>query len=226
MLHYDVPLKIQQFSELTSNRTIKGKIDLIVLRYMAQQVLFTVRTMGPTAGIDMEMPLTFDLMERKSSLHRIMLYKPQELLGEETISFVGFVSAWQESVDEAVRNELYRMDQHIYPALLRIPGLLGYSSLELRPGRWFNLVLLRSLDSKSHLKESGAHQYAAYKLAPRIYSWIRLHNGVFPGGLVAMAPSLLTTKHYSYHEEEKNFRMYAVTYAQRPAEGEKERFRV
>ena len=211
MLQYDLPVKTQQLSDLADNRSIKGKIDLIVLRRMAQQVLLTVNTMEQTSA-DAPVPVVYELTERKSSLHRIVIYKPQALLAERTISFVGFVSAWQPQVDKAIRDELYSMDQRIFPALLRIPGLLGYSSLELRPGHWFNLVLLRNLDSGAELKESGAHQYAAYTLAPRVYAWIRLHNGVFPGGLAAMRPQLLTTKHYAFQEDEQNFRMYKVSY--------------
>jgi len=211
MLQHTLPTKTQQFSDLTGNRSIKGQIDLIVLRHMAQRVLLTLSTSEP--GIEAaSIPQLFELAERKGSFHRIALYQPEILRQLETISFVGFVSAWQDRVDEMARAELYRMDQQIFPALLRIPGLLGYSSLELRPGRWYNLVLLQNLATGTELKESGAHQYAAYQLAPRVYSWIRLHNGVFPGGLAAMQPKLLTTKHYSFHEEEQNFRMFKVAY--------------
>jgi hypothetical protein len=211
MLQYNLPVHTQQLSDLADNRIMKGKIDLLVLRHMARQVLLTVQTMEKSSTAA-PVPTVFSLAERKSSLHRIAIYKPQELLTGQTISFVGFVSAWQAQVNKAVRDELYNTDQHIFPALLRIPGLLCYSSLELRPGRWFNLVLLRNLESGTELKESGAHQYAAYTLAPRVYAWIRLHNGVFPDGLAAMRPQLLTTKHYAFQEDEQNFRMYKVNY--------------
>lgn len=212
MLQYNHPTIVHQFSDLDTNRSIKGQIDLIVLRHMARCVLMTLQTQRLEATNDTTIPQLFEFTERKRGLHRTALYKPEVLLAAETIAFVGFVSAWQERVDEEIKAELYRADRRIFPALLDISGLLGYSSLELRPGRWYNLVLLQNLAHGAELKESSEHQYAAYTLAPKVYQWIRLHHGLFPGGLVTLRPRLLLTKHYSFQEEEQNFRMFKVAY--------------
>jgi len=53
--------------------------------------------------------------------------------------------------------------------LVNASGLLCYSSLELRTGKWYNLVLLADFNIKTHLKNSAIHCYGAYQLAARYY---------------------------------------------------------
>ena len=76
--------------------------------------------------------------------------------------------------------------------------MLSYSSLELRTGRWYNLVLFRNASTKEHIKSSETHNYAAHQLAPRYYEWIRLHNGIIPQGLAQCCLVLQTTKFYTF----------------------------
>ena len=83
--------------------------------------------------------------------------------------------------------------------LISNPGLLSYSSLELRNGDWCNLVVLNGEEAKTHLKNTSTHTYAAYQLAPHYYEWIRLHNGVMSEGLDHTEMLLQKTKYYIFY---------------------------
>ena len=100
-----------------------------------------------------------------------------------SLLFVGFISAVQAHVSPAIIEELHRVDKLLVQELAVNPGLLTYSSLELSKGRWYNLVLLRDDSAHVYFKQNSTHRYAAHQLATCYYAWIRLHNGVLPGGL-------------------------------------------
>jgi hypothetical protein len=210
MVQHDLPIQVQDLKQLSHNNVIKGQIDLMVLRHMAQQLRLTLLTLEPSSQITS--PIVYEFTERRCSRHRIVFYKPATLFTEEELSFVGFVSGQHVVEDASIRNELQYADQDMLAQLMHIPGLLGYSSLEVQPGRWYNLVVMRNLGTMADLKQINRHQYAAYQLAPRAYSWIRIHSGIFPGGLARNAPRLLKTKHYSFLSDRHNFQMHEVVY--------------
>lgn len=210
MVQHDLPIQVQDLKQLTHNNVIKGKIDLMVLHHMAQQLRLTLLTLEQPDQTSS--PIVYEFTERRCSRHRIVFYKPASLYGEEDLSFVGFVSGRHAVQDTAIGEELQYADQEMLAQLIHIPGLLGYSSLEVRPGRWYNLVVMHNLDTKADLKQINRHQHAAYHLAPRAYAWIRIHSGIFPGGLFKNAPRLLKTKHYSFLSDHRNFQMHEVVY--------------
>ena len=174
----------------------KRKIDLLVLRYIAQQLHLTLQTMEQS--LTDNPPFLYTATGRHSCSHRIVLYNPSQLLQSKSLAFVGFVSGRRAGTDSSVSQELHAVDSQMLAELARIPGLLAYSSLELRPGHWYNLVVMQSLESKAHFRQIGTHQYAAYELAPRAYDWIRIHSGIMPDGLTGNAMNILKTKHYVY----------------------------
>lgn len=52
--------------------------------------------------------------------------------------------------------------------------------------------------TKRHIRDSETHKYAAYQLAPRYYEWIRLHNGIMPGGMARCDLVLQKTNRHTF----------------------------
>ncbi|GCF07429.1 hypothetical protein [Dictyobacter arantiisoli] len=217
MLQHTLPVAAQKLTSLTHNHTIKAGIDLMVLRHMARQLRLHLLTMESVDKL--QQPVIYELAERHNSIHRIVFYRPEALFTNETLSFVGFVSGRQATLDDAIDAELGQADKNMLVELMNIPGLLTYSSMELRPKHWYNLVMLHDLETKSDLKQIQLHQHAAYKLAPRAYDWIRIHSGIFPGGLAQNVPQIVRTKHYSFATEQYNFQMHEVVHPQPITQG-------
>lgn len=188
----------------------KGKLDLGVLKLMAQRLYLTLHQLDqPVNNLQ---PLLYSLEERHRRVHRIALYRPAELLVARPLLFVGFISGKRHPLEQHVLDEIQRIDQKLVPELMGIADILSYSSLELRTGRWYNLVIFTDTGTKETLKKSSTHTYAAYHLAPRYYEWIRLHNGVMPGGLVQQDLRLESTKYYVFPDTQQRPIMHKVVY--------------
>lgn len=172
----------------------KSKFDLVVLRYMLQKVLLTARAQTE----DVEGPQRSSLEERRGRVHRMILLTPRDLLAESCLAFVGFVSGRRQALDQRIIDELFRVDQHMLGEIIHIPGLLSYSSLELHAGNWYNLVILRDARVKQYFDTMQTHRYAAHHLSLDYYEWIRLHNGILPGGLIQQDMVLRSTRHYHF----------------------------
>jgi len=157
----------------------KVHLDLLVLRYMAQRIHVHLLNL-PTNTL---LPSVEYAEEHHNRIHRIVIYKQQEFLPQRNLMFVGFISGIQEQVNLATIQEIHRVDKILVAELANNPGLLSYSSLELRKGCWYNLVLLSDFTAKTYFKNYSTHRYASHQLAGHYYTWIRLHNGVMPGGL-------------------------------------------
>ena len=170
------------------------RLDLRVLRYMAHSVHFRLLRSASEATL----PSMEYIVERRKRTHRVIIYQQQENLLQASLLFVGFVSGMQPHVSPVIAQEIQRVDQLFIAELAHNAGLLSYSSLELNPGQWYNLVLLSDLAAKTHFKESSTHRYAAYNLAMHYYAWIRLHHGIMPGGLESKHMLVQSTKLYSF----------------------------
>jgi hypothetical protein len=181
-----------------SSTVHKGLFDLVVLRSMAQKLLVTIRTLEQP--VNEPLPLSYSLKEQHGRTHRILLFTPSELLFESQLAFVGFVSNRRKFLDPRIIDEIFRVDQQMLDELVHVPGLLSYSSLELRAGNWYNLVVFRDIPARSHFRTLETHRYAAYQLSPAYYEWIRLHNGSLPGGLAHQEMVLRDTKWYVFPE--------------------------
>ena len=175
----------------------KAKLDLVILRYMRGRVFMTLHLLNaPTATTPQ--PLLYYSEERHPRIHRIAIYQPQQLLQNSSLAFVGFVSGKRQPASPLIVEEIQEVDKKLIAELINIPGILSYSSLELRNGNWCNLVLLNSLEMKVHIKSAKTHAYAAYQLAPRYYDWIRLHHGAMPFGLSGNEMLLQKTRIYTF----------------------------
>jgi hypothetical protein len=170
------------------------KLDLHVLRYMAHRIHLRLLN---SAVKDMFPSMEY-IEERRKRTHRMVIYQQQEYLFQVSLLFVGFVSDVQPQVSQAIAQEIQRVDRLFMAELAHNAGLLSYSSLELNPGHWYNLVLLSDLAAKTYFKESSTHRYAVYDLAMHYYAWIRLHNGIMPNGLQGNSLLLQSTKYYTF----------------------------
>ncbi|HEX4208276.1 MAG TPA: hypothetical protein VHZ51_29540 [Ktedonobacteraceae bacterium] len=188
--------KRQALESCTGESSKKGNTDRAVFRYMTQKVHVMMYAFDTL--VSMSQPSVSYLEERRGRTHRIAIYNALALMQSQDLSFVGFVSKKRKLIDPLMENELWKVDKLLLTELPNIPGLLGYCSLELRSGCWYNLVLLSHLDAKAHFKELGTHSYAAYQLAPAYYEWIRLHSGTLPGGLAGNTFVLHSTKYYTF----------------------------
>ena len=188
----------------------KAKLDLVVLRYMAQRVSVTLRSLGQETMP--ARPLLYYLDERRRRTHRMAIYNPEELLLHNELAFVGFVSGKLKPLRPSVAADLRIMDRKLVAELVNTPGLLSYSSLELHDGNWCNLVLLNDAEVKIRLRNAATHQYAAYELAPGCYEWIRLHNGHMPAGLAGNEMLLQKTRYYTYSGAERRPSIREITY--------------
>jgi hypothetical protein len=191
----------------------KVKPDCVVLTYMAHQLSHTLQQSDVAASpATTVVPLFSSLQDCQKRTHRIAIYQPQELLVPQCLSFVGFVSGKQAAASSSVCNEIERIDELMVAELVSVPGMFSYSSLEVRPGRWYNLVVFASAETKTHLKKSHIHSYAVHQLAPRYYAWIRLHNGIMPTGLAQQELLVQSTKYYTFQEGKRHPDMYEITY--------------
>jgi hypothetical protein len=184
--------------------------DIVLLRYMAQRIYITLYLLDePT---NPSKPLLYFLEEGHKYTHRIAIYNPQALLLNNKLDFVGFISRKLQPGDSKVIEEIRTVDKKLIVELINTPGLMSYSSLELRDGRWCNLVLFSGPETKIHLKQSNMHKYAAYQLSPRYYDWVRLHNGIMPDGLAHNELLLQKTKFYQFHGPHEKPKMRELTY--------------
>lgn len=193
-------LEEMQESEVTS-ACKKNRLDLVILRSMAKKIYITLRALE--RPFEVAQPVAYSFDERRGRQHRLIIYAPQALLDEQSLYFVGFVSRRSRTVDPGMIAEIFRVDQRMLSEIARVPGLLSYSSLELHPGNWYNLVVFRDIAVKLHVKTLDTHRYAAHHLSPDYYEWIRLHNGTMPGGLVCQELCLNSTKYYHFSQSQQ-----------------------
>ena len=184
--------------------------DIVLLRYMTQRIYITLYLLDEPAYTSQ--PLLYYSEEGRKHTHRIAIYSPQELLLNSKLDFVGYISRRQQPEDPQVIEEIRAVDKKLIVELISTPGLMSYSSLELRDGRWCNLVLFSGSETKVHIRNSETHAYAAYQLSPRYYEWVRIHNGIMPGGLARNEIVLLKTKYYQFHGPHEKPTMRELSY--------------
>ncbi len=187
-----------------------GNLDLVILSYMAQRIYVTLYLLDEP--VDPSQPLLYYAEEGRKHTHRIAIYRPEELMRNSSLDLVGFVSAKLKPGRPQVIKEIRAVDKKLIVEFISTPGLLSYSSLELRDGRWCNLVLFSGRETRVHIRNSETHAYAAYQLSPRYYEWVRIHNGIMPGGLARNEIVLQKTRYYQFHGPHEKPTMRELTY--------------
>lgn len=153
-MNWDVPLNQDEaLAAFPLPIVRKGKLDLVILRYMARRVYVALRSLDQSTTT--ARPLLYYLDERRRRIHRMAIYNPEELLLNNELAFVGFISGKLRPIRPSVGADLRIVDKKLVAELVNTPGLLGYSSLELHDGNWCNLVLLNDPEVKIHLKNTG-----------------------------------------------------------------------
>ena len=177
--------------------TGKRSLDLLILNYMRKRVQETI----PSIKIESasQSPLVYALHERHARIHRIVLYRSEELSRCTELAFVGFISRKRGDLDASTMHEIHMVDKALVAEMVENTGILCYSSLELRTGIWFNLVVMSSKDATARVLHMETHAYAAYQLAPRYYTWIRLHTGIMHYGFFSEEMEIVRTRYYTFH---------------------------
>lgn len=192
----------------------KGKLDLLVLNYMAQRVHTVLRYVdGSQNHYAHTEPLLYMFRERHARTHRIVLYRTYEQFPKTNLLFVGFISKKRQPLSTGIVKDIHDVDKKLLEELLHNPGILSYSSLEFRNGNWCNLVLFNNIDGQVHIRQTETHAYAARQLAPLYYEWIRLHNGIVVDGLARRTFVLQKTRHYIFSEPDTRPLIHEITYS-------------
>ena len=169
--------------------------DLAAAARMLAEIQHQVRHGEPVPA--RTRPLVAERREAGGRLHRAILFDPRRLGDGRDLVWVGFFGVKRREVDSA---PLTKMDEELIQELPAHPDILSYSSLELDDGDWGNLILLDGDEAREHWRNGARHAYATRELAPRQYLYVRLHQGILPGGACAgRAPVLRRTKYFDYH---------------------------
>lgn len=174
----------------------KNALDILVLQYMRRRVLLTLNHFKPCTTL--QCPIIYNFRERQGRTHRIALYQCQRLLQQSQLAFVGFISRKKDKLDTSVIDEIHSVDKALLVEMAANPGILSYSSLELRNGIWYNLVVMDKSEARNQVLASDTHTYSAYQLAPRYYTWIRLHTGIMTYGIAHDTMKIVRTRHYLF----------------------------
>ena len=143
-------------------------------------------------------PLVVAGHEMDGRVHRAIVCDARRLGDGRDLAWVGFFAVKRRDVDGA---PLTIRDEELIQEFPDHPGILSYSSLELRDWDWGNLILLDGDEAREHWRVCERHAHAVRELAPRHYTDVRLHQGILPGGVRAPGAAILRrTKYYDYRD--------------------------
>jgi len=170
--------------------------DLAAAARMLAEIQHQVRHGEPVPA--RTRPRVVERREASGRLHRAILFDPRRLGDGRDLVWVGFFGVKRREVDSA---PLTAMDDELVQELPAHPDILSYSSLELDDVDWGNLILLDGDEAREHWRDGARHAYATRELAPRQYLYVRLHQGVLPGGAcTGLTPVLRRTKYFDYRD--------------------------
>ncbi|MEK7571294.1 MAG: hypothetical protein AAB553_03385 [Patescibacteria group bacterium] len=114
---------------------------------------------------------------------RIIMYDYKKLIKQREMHVVIFCGNQRKNLSKEFLKEYFNVDWEIVASMQESNTFLCYASQELADGNWFNLVLFTELAGKVHVTSKEKHSYAAYTLAQKKFSWVRLHNATLSQGL-------------------------------------------
>jgi len=133
---------------------------------------------------------------------RVIVAQPAALMGDGDLAVVGFFGHRRPVITALQREDEHSIDAEMIAEIPNYPGVLGYCSMEVGQADYGNLVVMARAETIEHWRTSARHGFAVRVVAPAIYSSVRLHNGVLPGGLLSGAePVLVRTKYYDFQSE-------------------------
>src|SRR5215472_15100130 len=110
----------------------KGWSDIILLRYMARRLHLTLRQLEQSRSQRLTPFQVYTLQERGERTHRIAIYQAEHLRLQSPLAFVGFRSARQKQLHLSIVQAIQQTDKKLVEELAGAPGVLSYSSFELR----------------------------------------------------------------------------------------------
>lgn len=152
--------------------------DVNSLRYMVDQLSMYLEKSPPAAGEPT--PITVTHPRRGRWVYRLVIGRPQQLVRQAPLTFVGFLGQRRPGADNALIDSF---DKTLVSEIPQHAGLLSYSSMALISGNYSNLVLFAHGQAKDRWSRSEAHDRAVSTLAPDYYRSIRLYNGTLPQGI-------------------------------------------
>src|SRR5262245_40429753 len=172
-------------------RTAEDLASIHVMAARLRELLRQPLPVGPR-------PLVTEAPEPDGRQHRVVLCDEERLRTAPEPGFVGFFATKRPGLDHA---PLTLTDDELIRELPAHPGILSYGSLELADGNWGNLILVDPPDAREQWRTGAKHAWAARELAPRHYTVLRLHNGRFPGGILAGgSPVLDRTRYWDFRD--------------------------
>lgn len=130
---------------------------------------------------------------------RVVMCDPDALVEDPEVLIVGFLGN-RRSTDEA--NLIDEFDFDVISEFRQYPGILSYSSMELIPNQWANLVVHREVADREAWRRSAIHIEAAEDLSPRVFHSVRIHNGRVHGGVVGDGRARVEiTKYWDYDSD-------------------------
>jgi hypothetical protein len=166
--------------------------DLAAIRTMAEGLRELLGRPLPSGA----RPLVLTVRTPAGRQHRAVIGHDGPLRAGRDLAWVGFFATRRAGMDHA---PLTAADDELIAEFPRHPAIASYSSLEFADGNWGNLIVVDPPEGREHWRTSEKHAWAARELAPRHYTVIRLHQGVFPGGLWSgRDPIVGRTKYYDF----------------------------
>ncbi len=169
--------------------------DLLLLQGILRNIHKSILQPAKTITLS---PMTYNYINERGFKYRIIIYNFQQLIIDQPLLFVGFISKKKQSISPEIEQMIAKMDKTLVKELAETPSLLSYSSLELPDGNWANLVLFNNEEGKEHVKTNSNHMYAAFHVGPQYYEWIRLHNGILSNGIYTKNNFFLKKTNYYF----------------------------
>ena len=172
--------------------------DLAVLEYLLGDLRALLR--NAAAGETVLRPYHVLTWRENGLQRRTVMCDPETLLqGGSDILIVGFLGN-RRATEEA--NAIDEFDFDVIGEFRQYPGILSYSSMELIPNQWANLVVHQEVSDREAWRHSAVHIEAAENLSPRVFHSVRIHNGRLRGGPIGDGSVIVeVTKYWDYDSD-------------------------
>lgn len=168
--------------------------DIALLNYLLQDLRVLVRQAAAgSTELSPHQTITWTVHELE---RRTVICDPVTLLAPTIVHIVGFFGNRRKDAD---LDRIEVEEVKLIDEFRSYPGILSYSSAELVDGYWANLVVHNSPDDRQIWRQSTVHAHAAERVAPEIYTGVRIHNGFVDGGAIGTNTVVIeSTKYWDY----------------------------
>ena len=185
----EIPYTFAQKTTTSFDKKQTKKILQKVAKHIAEFILIDMR------------PNSVSFVNKNRRTSRIVIYDLNKLLVEKNLFVVIFYANKRENLTEEFTKHFFETDWGIAMNMMGSNNILCYASQELTDGNWFNIVLFTKESDKHEVVTNDKHKYAAYTVAPKRFSWIRLHNAFLPSGITNFTDIIMKKTKYYYFDE-------------------------